>query len=39
MGMVDTSGEMSNQIFDTLTEWEQILRDTSLSRRHRSPSI
>ena len=37
--MVDVSGETSNQLFRELADWEDILRDTSLSRRHRSPSI
>jgi hypothetical protein len=30
--MVDLDEEISNQIFDELSNWEQILKDTSLGR-------
>jgi hypothetical protein len=33
-GMVRLSGEETNRIFDELSNWEQILKDTSLGRQH-----
>ncbi|PZU85749.1 MAG: bifunctional aminoacyl-tRNA synthetase [Chelatococcus sp.] len=30
--MVRFDGPEANQIFDTLSDWEQVLKDTSLAR-------
>lgn len=37
-GMVDLSGEESNQIFAEMARWEQVLKDTSLAKPPEPPS-